>query len=144
MSAVWVACLSAHFGTVSRTPTSLLMVSFRVILFSVFSFTSYVTACSLPKCSAEKMHASPLNCSQHITEGVDASGKQARADHVGLGWGELAMQMWTSINLENCLKLALHKSFLTSCFKYLIPANPPCWSQHGDNIYDIKFIFLGK
>ena len=31
------------------------------------------------------MHASLLNCSQHITEGVDASGKQARADHMGLG-----------------------------------------------------------
>lgn len=101
MSAVWVACLDAHFGSLSRTPRRLTRVSFKIKLFLLFfPFISYLCAFRLSKCSGEDMHASLLKGSQRVEEVVDVCGKPCTADHVVLGWGEVAMQMWTGTGLE--------------------------------------------
>lgn len=43
MSAVWVACLSAYFESLSRTPRCLMMVSFKVLLFFFFFYLHHTS-----------------------------------------------------------------------------------------------------
>lgn len=82
MSAVWVACVSAYFERLGRTPRCLMMVSFKVL----FIFSIYIIPHCLgsPRRSVENMYASLLNWDQRVTEVVDVNGKRYRADHVPL------------------------------------------------------------
>lgn len=106
MSAVWVAWFSAHFAGLSQVPLMADNGEFQSPTFSSssssFLFTSDLTACRLPTCSAENMHVSQLNCHRQVTEAVEASHKQSRADH-GVQARGGATCIWTSIDLEGCL-----------------------------------------
>lgn len=67
-----------------------------------FLFSMYIT-----------MHAPPG--SQVLTEEYAGFTTESLPTRHTSGWKELDMEIWKSINFQSCLKLALHKSFFTSC-----------------------------
>lgn len=80
MSAVWVACLSAHSGGLSRI-SRWLMVVLLFLVFSLLFFPIYI----IPHCLQAPQMLSREYAGQHVIDVVGASGKHCRADHVVLG-----------------------------------------------------------